>query len=62
MFSPIHFCSYCNDEYTPIEGADAPVDPDEPSFCSDDCGTRYWEAVDAASEWTQAYRGGAPVF
>lgn len=61
MWSPIAFCSYCNDEYDPIEGVDPPQDPDEVQFCSDDCAERYQAAEDAA----EAYEGastGAPVF
>lgn len=62
MFSPIARCSYCADEYEPVEYRTVPQDPDEPRFCSDDCEVRYLEAEDASSEWDVAYRGAAPVF
>lgn len=58
MFSPIHFCSYCNDDFDPIEG-EAPS-TEEPSFCSDDCRERYWAAVDAEEAYNEAGTG-APV-
>lgn len=61
MFSPIARCSYCCDEYDPVEYRTVPVDPDEVQFCSDSCEEAYGLAEDAE----QAYRGagtGAPVF
>lgn len=61
MFSPIARCSYCCDEYDPVEYATVPQDPDEPRFCSDDCETGYWDC----EEFTEIYRSagtGAPVF
>lgn len=46
------WCTECGDEFTPIEGNAAPIDPDEPRFCSEQCAeafsanlTAYHEAV-----------------
>lgn len=62
MFSPIVFCSYCNDEFDPIEGQRPSDDPaDQANFCSDDCYDRYHEAIDAQSVYDEA-GWSAPVF
>lgn len=61
MFSPIARCTYCTDEYDPVEYVTVPQDPDEPQFCSDDCEQRYWEAVEFEQVYNEA-GSGAPVF
>lgn len=62
MFSPIHSCSYCADEYEPIEGNSPSLDPEEVRFCSDDCRERYYDEIDAEEAYRQARNSGAPVF
>lgn len=59
MLSPIHFCSYCADEYDPIEGERPSIE--EPSFCSDSC-EESWTAAEDASGAYEASRYPAPVF
>lgn len=48
----ITYCTRCGDGFAPVEYAPAPVDPDEPRFCSTDCEERFYAALDAE----QAYR------
>lgn len=62
MFSPIARCSYCADEYDPVEYAEVPQDPDEVQFCSDDCEERYNTAELASEAYSLGYLGGAPVW
>lgn len=40
MLSPIYFCQYCNDEFTPIESNG------NAEFCSTDCEEKYEEEMD----------------
>lgn len=54
------WCTNCGDEFAPVEGNEAPQDPDEPRFCSDGCAEAWWAAVDA-EEICRESRGGAPV-
>lgn len=61
-FSPIHFCSYCTDEFDPIEGQAPSDDPaDQSNFCSDSCYDAFHEALDA-SEAHDSAGWSAPVF
>lgn len=41
------FCSQCGDEFDPIEGVVIPQDPDEPRFCSSECGENRTAYLDA---------------
>lgn len=61
MFSPIARCSYCSDEYDPVEYVTVPLDPDEPRFCSDSCDQRYWESLSAQEAYEQSGFG-APLW
>lgn len=55
------WCTQCLDEFTPIEGNAAPVDPDEPRFCSERC-REWFEAQTAAdTAYYEARHTGAPV-
>lgn len=63
------YCARCGDEYDPVEYRPAPVDPDEPRFCSDDCQERYEEMDEQDrldTEFSEIYNedryGGAPIF
>jgi hypothetical protein len=52
------WCTNCADEFGPVEFNPAPVDPDEPRFCSVECE----EAFNAALEAEEAYwSAGAPA-
>jgi hypothetical protein len=55
------WCSTCGDEFSPVEYAPAPQDPDEPRFCSDECENLYAAAEDAAEAY-EASGYPAPVF
>lgn len=61
MFSPIARCSYCTDEYDPVEYRTVPQDPDEVQFCSDSCEQKHWEAVEAEQAYWEA-GAGSPVW
>lgn len=61
MFSPIARCSYCTDEYDPVEYTTIPVAPEEVQFCSDDCEERYQDAEEATEVYESA-GDPAPVF
>jgi hypothetical protein len=51
------FCTECGDEFSPVEYAPVPVDPDEPRFCSSAC-----EALYACQRtYGEARYSGAPV-
>lgn len=56
------WCSWCGDEYAPVEYASVPVDPDEPRFCSDLCESAYTESVEMDQVYAESRYGGAPVF
>lgn len=62
MFSPIARCSYCTDEYDPVEYVTVPQDPDELQFCSDSCEEAFNREEDALTEYHLGRYGGAPVF
>lgn len=47
----IHYCTWCEDEYTPVEYATPSFDPDTEEFCSDTCEDSYWEGVDAEESY-----------
>ncbi len=52
------WCWNCDDEYEPVEYAPAPLDPDEPRFCSSECEER-WTGTPEARE-AAGYQ--APLF
>ena len=54
-------CSYCCDQYDPVEYREV-VDPDEPHFCSSDCEEAYWASLEFASIYSAGRYGGASVF
>lgn len=54
-------CSVCGDEFAPVEYRPAPLDPDEPRFCSDEHESLYTAAEDATEAY-EAARYPAPVF
>jgi hypothetical protein len=56
------YCTNCGDQYDPAEYAPAPVDPDEPRFCSDECGDRYNDSAEFEDLYREVMNGGAPVF
>jgi hypothetical protein len=41
----IQVCTVCSEEYVCVEYRPAPVDPDEPRFCSSLCEDAYWDAA-----------------
>lgn len=61
MFSPIARCSYCTDDYDPVEYRTVPQDPDELQFCSDDCEERHADAELNGQTYDEA-GWSAPVF
>ncbi len=54
------WCTRCGDEFSPVEGAEVPLDPDEPRFCSYACEDAWSDLVDAEEAYYET-RGGAPV-
>lgn len=57
-------CTQCGDEFAPVEGSPAPLDPDEPRFCSDGCEEAYNDSDSAEFEdlYREARYGSAPVW
>lgn len=55
------WCTQCLDEFTPIEGNAAPVDPDEPVFCSEQCREWFTAEEDALTAYHEARHTGAPA-
>jgi hypothetical protein len=56
------YCTNCGDQYDPTEYAPAPVDPDEPRFCSDDCEDEAIEQEEFDLLYQLSRYSGAPVF
>jgi hypothetical protein len=50
----VRHCTWCGDETAPVEYNPAPVDPDEPWFCSSECEEKFQEAEDAAQAYESA--------
>lgn len=48
------WCTQCGDGYDEVEYAPAPLDPDEPRFCSDSCDHKYWESVEFSDVYWEA--------
>ena len=56
------WCTECRDEFSPIEGNRTSDDPaDQSNFCSDTCYSKFHDAIDAESAYTEA-GWSAPVF
>lgn len=56
------WCTWCGDEFTPVEYAPAPVDPDEPRFCSNLCEDAHAESVELDQVYAEGRYSAAPVF
>lgn len=55
------WCTWCRDEFDPVEYNPAPIDPDEPRFCSDGCEMKWWDALSAEEAYEQSGMA-APVW
>lgn len=55
------WCTHCTDEFSPIEGNAAPVDPDEPRFCSESCREAFAAEEAALTAYDEARHSGAPA-
>lgn len=56
------WCTYCGEEFHPIEGRTPSEDPDDQSnFCSDSCYESWHDAIDAEAAYREAGYG-SPVW
>lgn len=56
----IHYCSWCGNEFAPVEYREVPAG--ELEFCSDSCEDASLEADEASMIYREAFAGGASVF
>lgn len=54
-------CTGCGDSYDPVEYRPAPIDPDEPRFCSDGCEDSWADTEEFDQVYNEAGTG-APVY
>lgn len=59
MFDAV--CTWCGDEFAPVEYVTVPQDPDEPRFCSEECEDLFHRAEDGRAAYDEAGTG-APVY